>query len=131
MDRGLTVLDCATGLEWEKKTDDGGLHDKDNTYSWSTGTDDPDGTAFTVFLEQLNNCFGESTDGHSLTFELLADSSVEPLVDYVEKNLQAGFEVACPLIRFHLAVLDLGAIFIALCLCRCCTHDGYDKPLYL
>ena len=34
-DRGLTVFDHQTGLEWEKKTDDGGIHDKDNTYTWS------------------------------------------------------------------------------------------------
>jgi hypothetical protein len=29
-----TVTDSNTGLEWEKKSDDGGLHDKDNFYSW-------------------------------------------------------------------------------------------------
>lgn len=28
------VRDNVTGLVWEVKTDDGGLHDKDNTYSW-------------------------------------------------------------------------------------------------
>lgn len=28
------VLDNVTGLMWEMKTDDGGLHDKDNTYTW-------------------------------------------------------------------------------------------------
>ena len=28
------VLDNHTGLMWENKTDDGGLHDKDNTYTW-------------------------------------------------------------------------------------------------
>lgn len=28
------VKDNVTGLVWEQKTDDGGLHDKDNTYSW-------------------------------------------------------------------------------------------------
>ena len=53
-DRGLTVFDHQTGLEWEKKTDDGGIHDKDNTYTWSTGTNNPDGTAFTVFLAALS-----------------------------------------------------------------------------
>ena len=48
-DRGLTVFDHATGLEWEKKTADAdpthaGIHDKDNTYTWSTGTNKPNGT---------------------------------------------------------------------------------------
>lgn len=30
-----TVTDNNTGLMWEKKSDDGGLHDKDNAYIWS------------------------------------------------------------------------------------------------
>jgi hypothetical protein len=29
-----TVLDSRTGLMWEQKTDDGGVRDKDNTYTW-------------------------------------------------------------------------------------------------
>jgi protocatechuate 3,4-dioxygenase beta subunit len=29
-----TVKDNVTGLIWENKTDDGGIHDKDNTYTW-------------------------------------------------------------------------------------------------
>ena len=65
-DRGLTVFDHGTGLEWEKKTDDGGLHDKDNYYSWSPGPPwNPDGTAFTVFLAALNGgaALGVSADG--------------------------------------------------------------------
>jgi len=54
-DRGFTVFDHQTGLEWEKTTDDGGWHDKDNRYTWSTGTPwGPNGTAFTVFLYNLN-----------------------------------------------------------------------------
>jgi Protein of unknown function (DUF1566) len=30
-----TITDPRTGLMWEKKSDDGGLHDKDNIYWWS------------------------------------------------------------------------------------------------
>jgi hypothetical protein len=30
-----TITDDATGLMWEKKADDGGLHDWDNRYEWS------------------------------------------------------------------------------------------------
>jgi hypothetical protein len=33
-----TITDNNTGLMWEKKSDDGGLHDKDNFYWWSAGT---------------------------------------------------------------------------------------------
>jgi hypothetical protein len=53
-----TVADSRTGLLWEKKTDDGSVHDVDDTYSWSAGEPiDPDGTAFTVFLATLNDPF--------------------------------------------------------------------------
>ena len=55
-DRGETVFDHQTNLEWEKKTNagDGSIHDWGTTYMWSTGTNNPDGTAFTVFLAGLN-----------------------------------------------------------------------------
>jgi uncharacterized protein DUF1566/carboxypeptidase family protein/PKD domain-containing protein/thrombospondin type 3 repeat protein len=32
-----TVTDTTAGLMWAQKTDDGGLHDKDNQYSWEEG----------------------------------------------------------------------------------------------
>lgn len=58
VDNGTTVTDNLTGLIWEKKTDDGGVNDWDNTYTWTNGDADPtdeDGTAFTVFLSSLNS----------------------------------------------------------------------------
>jgi len=65
-DRGLTVFDHGTGLEWEKKIDGDGIHDKNNMYTWSTGAPwNPDGTVFTVFLAALNGgaALGKSADG--------------------------------------------------------------------
>ncbi len=65
-DRGTTVFDQQTGLEWEKKTDDGSIHDVDNVYTWSAG---PyyltDGSVFTGFLAGLNAgpCTTVSMDG--------------------------------------------------------------------
>ncbi len=57
-----TVSDLDTGLVWEKKDDLGGIHDKDNTYSWSSGAPHgPDGTVFTTFLYSLNGA--TSSDG--------------------------------------------------------------------
>lgn len=35
VDRGLTVLDTCTGLEWEKKTAAPGLHDVKTIYAWA------------------------------------------------------------------------------------------------
>lgn len=53
-----TITDNKTGLMWEKKTDDGSIHDKDNSYLWTDVGDgdiaNPDGTAFTDFLATLN-----------------------------------------------------------------------------
>ena len=46
-----TITDNNTGLMWEKKSDDGGLHDKDNAYYWSGN-----GTQETIWdwLEDVN-----------------------------------------------------------------------------
>ena len=66
-----TITDNNTGLMWEKKDSLGGgadpdnAHDADNTYSWSSSGTDPDGTAFTDFLGELNGC--ESSDGNAIT----------------------------------------------------------------
>ena len=51
-----TVTDSNTGLQWEKKTDDDSVHDKDNTYTWSATGTPPDGQAFVDFVGTLNNC---------------------------------------------------------------------------
>lgn len=52
-----TVTDRQTCLLWEKKDDAGAIHDKDNFYEWTAtpGGTAPDGSAFTVFLAELNN----------------------------------------------------------------------------
>jgi hypothetical protein len=56
-----TATDYDTGSQWERKTDDGSVHDKDNGYTWSTTAGGPpNGTVYTVFLRALN---GSSTDG--------------------------------------------------------------------
>jgi hypothetical protein len=68
MDNGDgTITDNQTGLQWEKKTEDGSIHDLDNMYTWNTevhGTT-PNGTVFTDFLGTLNDC--GSIDGSAST----------------------------------------------------------------
>jgi len=53
-----TITDTKTGLMWEKKSDDGTIHDKDNEYTWSGAsfgtTNVLDGTVATTFLAALN-----------------------------------------------------------------------------
>jgi hypothetical protein len=56
-----TVTDYDTGLQWERKTADGSVHDQEDMYDWSSALQRPDGTAFTSFLATLND--GSSTDG--------------------------------------------------------------------
>ncbi len=59
-----TVSDLNTGLVWEKKdTTCPGAHCDNDTFTWSMGTNNPDGTAFTSFLYGLNG--GTSSDGTS------------------------------------------------------------------
>jgi hypothetical protein len=62
-----TVTDYLTGLQWERKTDDASVHDKDNQYSWCArvGTNPficdngpvADGTAFTSFRDAERGMF--------------------------------------------------------------------------
>ena len=61
-----TVVDQLTFLQWEQKTDDGTIHDKDDAYLWGLG---PEGAAagavFTTFLASLNtspSCFADQCD---------------------------------------------------------------------
>ncbi len=66
VDKGYTVLDRQTGLEWEKKTTDGSVNDKDKVYNWTVTGNAADGTAFTKHLVDLNGaCVSQSADGDS------------------------------------------------------------------
>ena len=52
---GVTIADLVTGLLWERKTTaTGDVHDVTNTYTWSSTGTVADGTAYTVFLADLN-----------------------------------------------------------------------------
>jgi hypothetical protein len=80
-DRGATVFDPQTNLEWEKKigvvgaASDGSVHDVNQFHTWSTGTNNPDGTAFAVFLAGLNGgaTLGMSADGKTSSGACYAD----------------------------------------------------------
>jgi hypothetical protein len=56
-----TITDTNTGLLWEKKSNDGGLHDKDNMYRWSG-----DGSHETIWdwIDDLNSEGGTGFAGH-------------------------------------------------------------------
>lgn len=68
---GATIIDYATGLEWQKKfspdatPDLNNPHDSDNTYTWTTGTSAATGSVFTDMLGRLNGAYGGGCyDGH-------------------------------------------------------------------
>lgn len=56
-----TITDLNTKLTWEKKSDDGSLHDKDNVYIWSGGNDD----TIWDWLEHINTEAGTGFAGHN------------------------------------------------------------------
>jgi len=66
-DNGTTVTDNLTGLQWEKKTDDSSIHDKDNDYAFTWAGDldlaNADGDAFDDFVFNVaGSCFATHCD---------------------------------------------------------------------
>jgi hypothetical protein len=58
-----TVTDLNTGLMWEKKSDDGGLHDKDAVYLWRWDNDPTHDTIWD-WLDDINAEGGTGFAGH-------------------------------------------------------------------
>jgi len=94
-DEWYQVKDNVTGLIWEVKTDDGSVHDKDNTYTWydsHSSTHGPDvgtpgaGTDTADFINALNS---ENTDsgycGHT-DWRLPTIKELSGLVDSGRSN---------------------------------------------
>jgi uncharacterized protein DUF1566 len=103
-----TITDTTTGLMWEKKDDAGGIHDKDNAYTWGMG-DPPytmNGTMVTEFLPALNTppCFADHCD-----WRIPNVRELQSLVDY---------EMDQPAVRAPFSRNCAGG----------CTVDGIDGP---
>lgn len=90
-----TITDNATGLMWEKKDNAGGIHDKDNQYTWTTGTETMNGSLVTTFLASLNT--GSGFAGHK-DWRIPNRFELETLLDVeaVTPTTPVQFASACP-----------------------------------
>lgn len=91
------IKDKVTGLMWERKTSDGGLRDKANTYSWYN----PD--------MNTNGQIEGSKDGGTCTGEIRCDT--QAYIDEVNKNGLCGYkDWRLPTPTELYGLLDLGTI---------------------
>jgi hypothetical protein len=85
-----TITDNATGLMWEKKSEDGSIHDLGNTYLWSGAsfgdTYVMDGDITSVFLATLNS---SAFAGHS-DWRIPNINELLTIVDYQRDNPMVG-----------------------------------------
>jgi hypothetical protein len=100
-----TITDNNTDLMWEKKSDDGSIHDWDNTYTW--GMSSPpytmNGTMVMTFLDTLNDvggggasCFAGHCDWRIPNRnELLSIVNIENLFPSVSPALNTACAPLC------------------------------------
>jgi hypothetical protein len=90
-----TITDNATGLMWEKKDLADGIHGVFNTYTWSAGTNQMDGTIQTEFLATLNG--GGGFAGYT-DWRIPNVTEIESLRNFGAKSPAAfsEFDTACP-----------------------------------
>ena len=122
-----TVTDNMTILQWEKKTDDATIHDKDDTYTWSSiggFNAAADGGAFTTFLSGLNAAgFASQYDWRlptlaeflSITAPAYPDCISPPCIDPIFGFTQSHFYWSSSLFGAETAWLvrfDIGSVLI-------------------
>jgi hypothetical protein len=91
-----TITDNKTGLMWEKKDDSGGIHDKDNAYTWGM-TSSPytmNGTMVTTFLAALNA--GGGFAGHT-DWRIPNVNELQSIANYqnVNPSVDTTFNTSC------------------------------------
>jgi hypothetical protein len=81
-----TITDLSTGIMWEKKSDDGSIHDVENDYTWSS--------AFAVHVAGLNG--GGGFAGYT-DWRLPNVKELQSIVDYERGNpsIDPAFNTGC------------------------------------
>jgi len=95
-----TVTDNLTGLVWEKKSDNGDIHDKDSFGTWAAGASlNGTGTAFTTFVREGLNAgagFAGANDWRLPTFvELQTIMLPESYPCSTSPCIDAAFNTSC------------------------------------
>ncbi|WP_293650264.1 DUF1566 domain-containing protein, partial [Thiolapillus sp.] len=78
------VMDNVTGLIWEAKTDDGGIHDKDNTYRWGGKT--AQGSGFGTYYNDWDSLVDGSNAEQLCGYDDWRVSSVDELLSLVNND---------------------------------------------
>lgn len=89
-ERWNCVLDQFTGLTWEVKSDQPGLHDWRNTYSWYNPGESHDGELDYRGTPDAGSCAGSDCDTHAL----VAAVNTEALCGYDDWRLATREELA-------------------------------------
>lgn len=114
-----TITDHNTNLMWEKKDDSDGIHDRDNTYTWSgpsVGESNiMDGTISTTFLAALNA--GEGFAGHT-DWRIPSIRELQGIVDYADTS--PAVDAA-----FHQEGGCAGCLDLTVPACSCTASDSY------
>jgi hypothetical protein len=114
-----TISDNNTGLMWEKKDDSGGIHDKDNYYTWGMDSSPytMNGTMVTEFLATLNRapCAANHCDWRIPNVKEL-QSIVDYEIPYPGPMVNAAF---------HNAAGCTGCTDVRLASCSCTASSDY------
>lgn len=131
-DSGTTVTDNLTGLQWEKKVDDGSVHDKDNAYAWTWAGDmdetNADGNAFDDFLWQVaGGCFAGHCDWRLPTREELQTIVSEPYPCTTSPCIAATFGLTQA--SFHITASTVASDFTGVGIWAVSFFDGGQTQL--